>query len=382
MPRLQTTNRVNLPYEIKRQVEQESGGHCAHCNVPISYADKTFTIEHVVPLHKGGTNDPKNLIGLCAACNRDKGDDIIDPKLYYPHLPKAKKKTVTAYFKHYLETVDCIAYDSIFMTDRFSFTTPWCIFGSRIGDRPAQLKTRGTKSFFVRKLRPEEAAEQLMIYAARLPYEARDLFEFDAQKLTLPYYEILSNDKHYGIISPAIRDIDDIKNTLVCDIMLSQDLGPDTDENCTNWAFMLNGLFDIMQRPFHKYHNGTVITAQFRTPNTDAITKGALAVYSQMDTKHHWEYYIRMPEDAESSDPRNIAYIQTILLNGDPDTLRRMAQGLYNTKSVVKMNEIMTKELHTATSESIQTKLQSAKPIRAERLKPKRKKQKGKRKKH
>ena len=41
---------------------------CQHCG-----ARKGLTVDHIVPVSKGGTNDPDNLRTLCGPCNSSKG---------------------------------------------------------------------------------------------------------------------------------------------------------------------------------------------------------------------------------------------------------------------------------------------------------------------
>ncbi len=64
--------------------------------------DTEFTVEHVVPISKGGTNIPINLIALCKSCNVKKTDDIITPSLYYKYLPDSAKKEVQSYYELYI----------------------------------------------------------------------------------------------------------------------------------------------------------------------------------------------------------------------------------------------------------------------------------------
>lgn len=48
---------------------------CAYCGRGYSdQYDAQFSVDHLLPLSKGGTNDPPNLVGCCRCCNRAKGD--------------------------------------------------------------------------------------------------------------------------------------------------------------------------------------------------------------------------------------------------------------------------------------------------------------------
>lgn len=44
---------------------------CRHCKANGRVAASTVP-DHIVPLHKGGTDDDSNIQCLCAACHRDK----------------------------------------------------------------------------------------------------------------------------------------------------------------------------------------------------------------------------------------------------------------------------------------------------------------------
>ena len=50
------------------KVFAEHGAICAHCGVT-----ENLTIDHIIPLAKGGTNDLDNLQPLCKSCNSSKG---------------------------------------------------------------------------------------------------------------------------------------------------------------------------------------------------------------------------------------------------------------------------------------------------------------------
>ena len=71
---------------LKAEVWKKSNGLCAKCGkaVPI---DK-WTIEHFIPKYYGGTDDFRNLIPLCKACNRAKGSRLMSVEECCKYLGK------------------------------------------------------------------------------------------------------------------------------------------------------------------------------------------------------------------------------------------------------------------------------------------------------
>jgi hypothetical protein len=60
---------------LKSEVWSKSNGLCAKCGKAIQ--DDKQTIDHFIPKYHGGTDDFRNLIPLCKACNRAKGSRLI-----------------------------------------------------------------------------------------------------------------------------------------------------------------------------------------------------------------------------------------------------------------------------------------------------------------
>ena len=66
------------PKWLKEGVYRRDNGHCAICKKDLSGLlsnGPNLSIDHIVPLNLGGTNDPTNLQILCSDCNTDKGGD-------------------------------------------------------------------------------------------------------------------------------------------------------------------------------------------------------------------------------------------------------------------------------------------------------------------
>ena len=81
-------------YEIYNRTE----GHCGICGRFIPLGE--YTVDHIIPLSKGGTNDLDNLQACCSFCNKAKDDSmgedffqrIENIFLYQAQLKYGKKK--------------------------------------------------------------------------------------------------------------------------------------------------------------------------------------------------------------------------------------------------------------------------------------------------
>ena len=68
-------------YEERKTILKRSHGVCACCGKKLT--TKTMTVDHIVPISCGGTNDLENLIALCPECNKEKGNKLYMPRSYY-----------------------------------------------------------------------------------------------------------------------------------------------------------------------------------------------------------------------------------------------------------------------------------------------------------
>ncbi len=52
-------------------------GCCHYCGRPMTLdrGNRMATLDHVLPLSRGGTHDPDNLVAACYRCNQWKGDE-------------------------------------------------------------------------------------------------------------------------------------------------------------------------------------------------------------------------------------------------------------------------------------------------------------------
>lgn len=70
-----------LSVEIRKNIEERANGYCEYCRASVVFAPHSFTIDHIIPLIAGGTDEPNNLAYACYGCNRRKYDKTaaIDP---------------------------------------------------------------------------------------------------------------------------------------------------------------------------------------------------------------------------------------------------------------------------------------------------------------
>lgn len=66
------SQRRSFSAEERSAVYSKSEGHCAICGEFVPYTK--YTIDHIIPLAKGGSNDISNLQCACGVCNRIKQD--------------------------------------------------------------------------------------------------------------------------------------------------------------------------------------------------------------------------------------------------------------------------------------------------------------------
>jgi 5-methylcytosine-specific restriction enzyme A len=68
------TPRISIPKAVREYVLQRDNYQCRSCG-----ATAALSIDHIIPLASGGSNDMSNLQTLCSRCNSRKQDHF-DPR--------------------------------------------------------------------------------------------------------------------------------------------------------------------------------------------------------------------------------------------------------------------------------------------------------------
>lgn len=113
---IERTERRLFTREERIEILKSSNNRCACCGKKLT--TKSMTVEHIIPLYRGGTNDMENLTALCKTCNEDKGNILYLPKSFYSALMgtnriKQMDKMVREWFKGYKDNLDIERYPLI-----------------------------------------------------------------------------------------------------------------------------------------------------------------------------------------------------------------------------------------------------------------------------
>lgn len=119
-------DREHFTLDEKEDICAKSGNKCAHCGTPI-FAGYQMTVDHFIPLDKGGSNQMINLIPLCKDCNETKDNKLYSME-YIKYLKPKYKQQIKDYLDSYMQVIDycqrhrLLAYDeynrSILITPR------------------------------------------------------------------------------------------------------------------------------------------------------------------------------------------------------------------------------------------------------------------------
>ena len=71
-----TQKRRKIATEIQNAVRRRAKFLCEYCHASEKWQYVSFTVDHVIPLSKGGTDTPDNLALACFHCNRRKSDKL------------------------------------------------------------------------------------------------------------------------------------------------------------------------------------------------------------------------------------------------------------------------------------------------------------------
>lgn len=225
MARKQIDSRELVDFHVKHAVFDMTHGKCAHCGKTLDFR-KNFTVDHVIPLSKGGQNDIANYAPLCAACNKAKSNFVYNPRDYYPYLPKPALDKLVVLFNKYMASTDWLAYDNLFPVDRFDILSKVAVTNPH-SRKPVILPF----NLVVQRTDNDTAFEWLQKYTARLKTEDKHVMAATPDDLGTPHYFITNGSKTLCLCSayvmPQQYHDDDSKpadNTIILNFFTNPEL--------------------------------------------------------------------------------------------------------------------------------------------------------------
>lgn len=103
----------------KKAILAKSKGRCARCGKELDIS--SMTIEHVIPLSKGGENRVSNLVALCEDCNKSKGNAVVLPVYYYKYLGEDYLRQLMDLSSELIESDGWLNYNTFLPYDEYPF---------------------------------------------------------------------------------------------------------------------------------------------------------------------------------------------------------------------------------------------------------------------
>jgi hypothetical protein len=77
---------------------ERDGAACFYCGTELDPEQPEATVDHVIPLSRGGTNQPRNLVLACTMCNHGKGERTMAEWFHRDgcRVPKVRQRTLLA----------------------------------------------------------------------------------------------------------------------------------------------------------------------------------------------------------------------------------------------------------------------------------------------
>lgn len=110
-------DRDQFTYDEKVAVCRKTNDECSHCGKKI-FIGYGATVDHFIPLNKGGSNRMINLVPLCKECNDAKEDKLYSID-YVPYLKEKYKQELAGYVESYVNVMDYVQRHRLLAYDEY-----------------------------------------------------------------------------------------------------------------------------------------------------------------------------------------------------------------------------------------------------------------------
>lgn len=157
MKRQQLHERSLFDDEDRFAISQKSNGRCAHCGKQIMFGGQA-TVDHFIPLKKGGINRKCNLVMLCRECNQNKTSRIVDPQDYLRYLRPEAYEALNDYFQSYIHSFEYVSRGNLLCCDRYVFKVPLMYVPGKPGNKRSRavIKEKLAQYYTLDRAYPED----------------------------------------------------------------------------------------------------------------------------------------------------------------------------------------------------------------------------------
>ena len=165
IPQEKYYQREYFSIDEKYDIWHKSGGKCCHCGKEIyPGVQNSMTVDHFIPLIKGGSNRFINLIPLCEDCNKTKDDKIYSMD-YIVYIKDKYRKELSDYLNSYLQVTDYIQRHRLLAYDEYE---NYLLIPPRATiNNPKKFKHTGIKSKYKIKLATWDDVDKLHKYLVK-----------------------------------------------------------------------------------------------------------------------------------------------------------------------------------------------------------------------
>lgn len=156
----------------KMDIARKYHFRCAHCGAttyPMMVGGRG-TVDHYIPLSKGGVSQSVNYVYLCEKCNKEKGSLILDPQKYLRYIDAKPYEQLRRYFYDYLESFEYFNRRNLLACDAYTFSVSRAFSNDiKLTERIARKYPDQCMQYYsYRKIGPDQMQEAGQFYIAYL----------------------------------------------------------------------------------------------------------------------------------------------------------------------------------------------------------------------
>ena len=163
MKRQPITDRHEYDAEDRSELYQKTNFRCAHCGTKLT-PGRNATLDHYVPLSRGGINQRLNIVPLCKKCNELKDNKIVGT-WYLNYLKKDDLRQLNEYFDSFLQSFDYVTRGNLLACDMYGIKV-YCgpPLVTKNSAKRRKIMDAASKTFFLERVRLDDLEEAQNFY--------------------------------------------------------------------------------------------------------------------------------------------------------------------------------------------------------------------------